>query len=66
MVSHHRRMAELFLMDCINLRRDAGYIFLGVSNDTSEFACECVRKGWFENGKAEYPNSKKLLPLRRQ
>jgi len=45
------------------LRRNFGYITLGVSNDTSEFACECVSKWWFEHGKAEYPNSKKLPPL---
>lgn len=43
------------------MHRNVGYITLGLSNDTSEFAGECVRKWWFDYGKVEYPNSKKLL-----
>ncbi|MCK5523992.1 MAG: ISAzo13 family transposase [Thiomargarita sp.] len=46
-----------------DLHRNVGYITLGLSNDTSEFGCECVRQWWLNNGQIEYPNSKKLLLL---
>ena len=40
---------------------NVGYITLGVSNDTSEFAGECIRQWWFNYGQTEYPNSTQLL-----
>jgi len=46
-----------------DMHRNVGYITLGISNDTSEFACECVRQWWFNYGKTEYPNSTQLLLL---
>ena len=46
-----------------DMHRNVGYITLGVSNDTSEFACECVRQWWFNYGKTEYPNSTQVLLL---
>ncbi len=45
------------------MHRNVGYIMLGVSNDTSEFACECIRQWWFDYGKTEYLNSTQLLLL---
>lgn len=36
---------------------------LGVSGDTSEFACEAIRRWWIDYGKVEYPNSTELLIL---
>ena len=46
-----------------DMHRNVGYIKLGVSNDTSEFACECIRQWWFNYGKTEYLNSTQLLLL---
>jgi len=46
-----------------DVHRNIGYITLGVSNDTSEFACECIRLWWFNFGKTEYLNSTQLLLL---
>lgn len=43
--------------------RNVGYITLGVSHDTSQFACECIRQWWLKYGKFEYKHSKKLLLL---
>jgi len=31
-----------------DVHRNVGYVTLGLSNDTSEFACECVQKWWFD------------------
>jgi hypothetical protein len=36
---------------------------LGTSGDTSEFACEAIRKWWIDYGKVEYLNSTELLIL---
>ncbi len=36
---------------------------LGTSGDTSEFACESIRKWWIDYGKIEYPKSKEILIL---
>lgn len=36
---------------------------LGISGDTSEFACEAIRRWWIDYGKVEYPNSTELLIL---
>lgn len=45
----------------INLNK--GYMTLGTSGDTSEFACECMRNWWIDYGKKEYPNAKKIMFL---
>jgi len=46
-----------------DVHRNIGYVTLGISNDTSEFACECIRQWWINYGKIEYQHSKKLLLL---
>jgi hypothetical protein len=46
-----------------DISRNIGYVTLGTSNDTSEFACECIRLWWLNYGINEYPNSKKLMLL---
>ena len=43
--------------------RNVGYITLGISHDTSEFACTCVRNWWLNHGKQEYPNATSILFL---
>lgn len=45
----------------INLNK--GYMTLGVSSDTSEFACESICRWWVDYGKTEYPNSNEILIL---
>ncbi len=39
-----------------DVHRNIGYITLGISNDTSEFAGECVRQWRLNHGQIEYPN----------
>jgi Rhodopirellula transposase DDE domain len=46
-----------------DLARNTGHITLGTSHDTSEFACDSVRLWWQRQGKAAYPNAKRLLIL---
>jgi hypothetical protein len=40
-----------------------GYVHLGQSNDTSEFACDCLRDWWARFGRARYAGAKSLLLL---
>ncbi len=46
-----------------DLKRNTGYINIGVSRDTGEFACDCIRKWWYEVGKKLYPNATSILVL---
>jgi len=46
-----------------DINRNVGYITLGVSHDTSEFACECIRRWWLEHGQSLYKGSTDLLLL---
>jgi len=46
-----------------DIYRNVGYVTVGVSADTSEFACECIRQWWLNYGKVEYPDSDELLLL---
>jgi hypothetical protein len=36
---------------------------LGISHDTSEFACECIRQWWLEHGQREYVGATAILLL---
>ena len=40
-----------------------GYIQLGTSHDTSEFACDSFRHWWYTYGKHHYPNATSILVL---
>ena len=46
-----------------DINRNVGYIRLGTSHDTSEFAAECIRLWWLEYGRYEYLGAKSLLLL---
>lgn len=46
-----------------DLARNVGHVTLGTSHDTSEFACDSVRLWWARQGKAAYPDAKRLLVL---
>jgi hypothetical protein len=46
-----------------DLKQNRGYIHLGTSHDTSEFACDCLKDWWERFGRAAYPEAKSLLLL---
>jgi len=46
-----------------DLKRNRGYINLGGSHDTSEFACDSIWQWWTAEGQLAYPEAKSLLLL---
>jgi Rhodopirellula transposase DDE domain len=46
-----------------DLKQNIGYLHLGTSKDTSEFACECLRNWWLKHGRDDYPTATSLLLL---
>lgn len=40
-----------------------GYLHLGKSRDTSEFACECLKRWWIHYGRIDYPHATSILVL---
>ena len=44
-----------------DIRRNTGYINLGISKDTAEFAVNSIRKWWYEKGCKDYPNLRVLV-----
>ena len=42
-------------------KRNRGYLHLGTSRDTSEFACDCVADWWTRFGRVEYPEAMSVL-----
>lgn len=46
-----------------DMKKNTGYLNLGFSKDTGEFACDCLRAWWNNIGKSLYPNSTSILIL---
>jgi len=46
-----------------DLKLNRGYIHLGTSHDTSEFACDCLKDWWDRFGNLLYPQATSLLLL---
>lgn len=46
-----------------DLRLNIGYIQLGISRDTSEFACDSLRYWWYTFGQHRYPHAISILLL---
>jgi hypothetical protein len=46
-----------------DLKHNLGYINLGTSHDSSEFACDSLRNWWLNQGQALYPEATALLIL---
>ena len=46
-----------------DLQRNVGHITLGLSHDTSEFACDSFRYWWTHHEQAAYPNASEILLL---
>jgi hypothetical protein len=44
-------------------RLNRGYVHLGTSHDTSQFACDCLRDWWLRFGQPQYPGSRSVLLL---
>jgi len=45
----------------LDLAKNVGFVNIGISADTSEFATESIRRWWLSMGKESYPNATKLL-----
>ena len=46
-----------------DLKQNAAYINLGTSRDTTQFACDCLRNWWRNQGKIDYPKGTSILIL---
>lgn len=46
-----------------DLSENVGYIQIGTSHDTSEFACDSIRYWWNTYGKVRYPQANSILLL---
>lgn len=46
-----------------DLKQNTGYINLGTSKDTSEFACDSIRMWWYHQGRYDYPYATSILIL---
>lgn len=46
-----------------DLQRNLGYLHLGLSKDTSQFACDCIRSWWLQHGQAAYRHATAILGL---
>ena len=46
-----------------DLEDNVAYIKIGISRDTSEFACDSIKRWWQQYGQYRYPNSTSILIL---
>lgn len=46
-----------------DLKHNRGYVHLGTSHDTSEFACDCLKDWWERFGQELYPAARTILLL---
>ncbi len=46
-----------------DIKRNEGYMTLGVSRDTSEFCCDCIKSWWETYGKQQYSKASSILIL---
>jgi len=46
-----------------DLQHNIGYIHIGTSKDTSQFACDCLRSWWLQYGRKIYPDATVILAL---
>ena len=46
-----------------DLKHNHGYVALGTSHDTSEFACDCIRQWWWNYAQRTYRDATSLLLL---
>lgn len=48
------------IYDC---KANKGYVTLGTTHDTAEFACDNIRRWWESTGKKSYPDAESILML---
>lgn len=46
-----------------DIKNNTAHINIGTSHDTSEFACDSIKKWWLEKGKHDYPQATSILML---
>lgn len=46
-----------------DVKRNDGHVNLGISHDTSEFACDSIERWWESRGRALYPRATSILLL---
>ena len=46
-----------------DMTSNIGYLTIGTSHDTSEFACACIQLWWLTYGRIDYPNATEILLL---
>jgi len=46
-----------------DIKQNKAHINIGTSYETSEFACDSIKKWWFEKGQCDYPNASSILML---
>ena len=46
-----------------DVTRNIGYLTLGTSHDTAEFACACIQRWWVTYGRLDYPDAQEILLL---
>jgi hypothetical protein len=46
-----------------DIKKNTGYINLGTSKDTTEFACDCLRNWWYDQGRYDYRLATSILIL---
>lgn len=46
-----------------DVARNAGYLHLNTSHDTSELCCDSIARWWEQHGHRQYPNTRRLLLL---
>lgn len=47
----------------LDLKLNRGYVHLGTSYETSEFACDCLEHWWYAHGQSLYPQAQEVLLL---
>jgi hypothetical protein len=46
-----------------DIQKNTGYITIGTSKDTGAFACDSLRKWWYNQGQYDYPEATSILIL---
>lgn len=46
-----------------DIKKNIAHINIGTSYETSEFACDSMKKWWLEKGQGDYPNATSILML---
>ena len=46
-----------------DLKRNSGYLSVGTSHDTTEFACDSIAWWWENYGRSLYPDAHSILPV---